>query len=242
MSIRSAGLVALLVTLSLPGLSAAQQPGEWLVAPYIWASDVSWDTAARGDGDLPFSELADKIDGAGLIRVEYTRNQIGFTFDYVGMSLSERRSIGPVGLQANLDLTTFEAGAFYRPSATDQGIDIIAGIRNMDVDSYAIVTIGDTQPQRFDTGDSFADVYFGARYLHRFNDAWDFSIRGDYGLGGSDGALNIMTGVGWRSRGAFGMSLVYRHFEFDFDQRVEGEPATSEFSFSGPALGFLFRF
>jgi hypothetical protein len=246
MRFSKAGAIPVLAALVLPGLSHGQQLGEWLVAPYIWASDVSWDTAERGGGDIPFGDLVDKLDGAGLIRVEYTRNKIGFTFDYIGMSLSERRSfeIGPVlnVLQANLDLTTFEAGAFYRPSATDHGFDFIAGIRNMDVDSNVILTIGDTQPQRFDTGDSFADVYLGARYLHRFNDAWDFSIRCDYGFGGSDGALNIMTGVGWRSRGVFGMSLVYRHFEFEFDQRIEGETATSEFAFSGPALGFLFRF
>jgi hypothetical protein len=249
MRIRSAGLAVLLVTLSLPTLSSAQQPGEWLVAPYIWASDVSWDLAARGDGTVEFSDLVDKMDGAGLIRVEYTRNKIGFTFDYIGMSLSDGRRFstpGPlpidIDIRADLDMTVFESGVFYRPSATDSGIDVIGGIRYTSTDSSLIVTPGDTQPQRYDAGDSFSDVYIGARYLHRFNDAWDFSIRGDYGFGGSDGALNVIAGVGWRSRGVFGMSLVYRHFAFEFDERVDGEPATSEFSFSGPALGFLFRF
>ena len=67
-------------------------------------------------------------------------------------------------------------------------------------------------------------------------------MRGDYGFSGSDGALNFAAGVGWRSQGNFGMSLVYRYLSFDFDQRVDGEPATSEYTFSGPALGFLFRF
>jgi hypothetical protein len=249
MQYRRTGLAALLLAFSLPGVSAAQQPGEWLVAPYLWASDVGWDLSARGDGTVAFSDLVDKIDGAGLIRVEYTRNKIGFTFDYVGMSLSDGRRFstpGPlpvdVNVRADLDMTVFESGVFYRPSARDHGVDIIGGIRYTDTDTTLIVTPANTQPQRFDGGDSFTDIYIGARYLHRLNDAWDFSVRGDYGFGGSDGALNLLAGVGWRSRGSFGMSLVYKHQSFEFDERIDGEPATSEFDFTGPALGFLFRF
>jgi hypothetical protein len=249
MSTSKAGLVALIVALALPGLSAAQQPGQWLVAPYLWASDVGWDLSARGDGTVAFSDLVDKIDGAGLIRVEYTRNKIGFTFDYVGMSLSDGRRFstpGPlpvdVNVRADLDMTVFESGVFYRPSARDHGVDIIGGIRYTDTDTTLIVTPANTQPQRFDTGDSFTDIFVGARYLYRINEAWDVSVRGDYGFGGSDGALNLLAGVGWRSRGAFGMSLVYKHQSFEFDERVDGEPTTSEFDFTGPALGFLFRF
>lgn len=243
------GLAAVLVAVSLPNVAYAQQPDEWLVAPYLWASDVGWDLSARGDGTVAFSDLVDKIDGAGLIRVEYTRNKIGFTFDYLGMSLSDGRRFstpGPlpvnVDIRAGLDLTVFETGVFFRPSARDHGIDIIGGFRYTDADSNLIVTSGDTQPQRFDTGDSFTDIFIGARYLHRINETWDFSVRGDYGFGGSDGALNFLAGVGWRSRGSFGMSLVYKYQSFEFDERVDGEPARSEFNFTGPALGFLFRF
>ncbi len=249
MRYRKTGLAALLALFSMPGVSAAQQPGEWLVAPYIWASDVGWDISSRGDGTVAFSDILDKLDGAGLIRVECTRNKIGFTFDYVGMSLSDSRRIstpGPVpvdiSIRAGLDLTVFETGVFYRPSATDNGLDIIGGIRYIDADSDLIVTPGSTQPQRFDTGDSFTDFFVGARYLYRINDTWDVSARGDYGFGGTDGALHFVAGVGWRSRGPFGMSLVYKYQSFEFDQRVDGEPATSEFDFTGPALGFMFRF
>ena len=249
MRVSKAGLLPLMAALVLPGLASAQQPGQWLVAPYLWASDVGWDLPARGDGTVAFSDLVDKIDGAGLIRIEYARNKIGFTFDYIGMSLSDGRRFstpGPlpvdISVRAGLDLTVFESGAFYRPSATDNGFDFIGGLRYTDVDSSLIVTPANTQPQRFDTGDSFTDIYFGARYLHRLTESWDFSLRGDYGFGGSNGALNLAAGVGWRSRGTFGMALVYRHLAFDFNDRVDGQPTRSELDFKGPALGFLFRF
>jgi hypothetical protein len=248
MNIRKSSLAAVLTLLVLPGLSAAQDR-PWLVAPYLWTADVSWDVAARGSGGVEFSDLVDKLDGAALIRIEYVRNKIGFTFDYVSLSLSDRTNIstpGPlpvsININASTDLTVFEAGAFYRPSATDSGFDILAGIRDTDVEGTVIVTPQNTASQRFDADKGFTDIYVGARYLHRFTESWDFSVRGDYGFGGSDGALNFMTGVGWRSKGSFGMTLAYRHLEFDIDQKVEGEAATSEYSFSGPALGFLFRF
>ena len=248
MKIRKPALLVLSSILLLPAMSQAQQ-GQWLVAPYIWATDVGWDVSSRGSGSVAFNDLVDKIDGAGLIRVEYVQNQFGLTFDYVGMSLSDGRRFsipGPVpvdvNVRANMDQTLFEAGAFWRPSMTDSGVDLLAGLRSADIDSTLIVTPGNTQPQRVDAGDSFTDIYVGARYLHRLTEAWDFSVRGDYGFGGSDGAVNIIAGVGWRSRGVFGMALVYRYLSFDFDDRIEGERVTSKFDYSGPALGFLFRF
>lgn len=248
MKIRNTGLAVLMSLVLMPVVSSAQQ-GEWLVAPYIWAANVSWDLAARGDGTVEFSDIVDKLDGAALIRIEYVRNKIGFTFDYVDMSLSDRTNIstpGPlpisVAIRADVDLSVLETGAFYRPSATDSGVDVLAGIRDTNVDSSLIVTPANLPTERFDTGKGFTDIYVGARYLHRLNESWDFSVRGDYGFGGSDGALNLMASVGWRSRGSFGMSLAYRHLAFDLDQKVEGEAVTNEFEFSGPALGFLFRF
>lgn len=244
---RTAALVILACGLS--GAAAAQDRGDWLVAPYLWASDVSWDVGSRGDGAVAFSDLVDKIDGAGLIRVEYARNKIGFQFDYVSMSLSDKQRIttpGPapvdLAVRADVDLTVFEAGVFYRPSATDQGIDVLAGVRDTDVDSVLLVTPATMPTERYDAGNGFTDIYVGARYLHRFNESWDLSVRGDYGFGGSEGALNVMAGVGWRSSGSFGLAVAWRHLDFDVDHKVDGEAATSNYTFSGPALGFLFRF
>lgn len=248
MRLKRIGLAVLSLGLLAPGLAAAQQTN-WLVAPYIWASDVGWDISSRGSGSVAFSDLVDKLDGAGIVRVEYVQDTFGLTFDYVGISLSDSRRIstpgpGPIDIdiRSGVDMTVFEGGAFWRPSRTDSGFDLLAGLRNVDVDTNLIVTPGDTQPQRFDADSSFTDLYVGARYLHRFTQTWDAVIRADYGFGGSEGALNIVVGLGWRSAGTFGMALAYRHLSFDIDQRIAGEPTTNEFDFKGPALGFLFRF
>lgn len=248
MKIRYLGYKALLLLFLVPGVSAAQE-GEWLVAPYIWASDVSWDLAAGPAGGIDFDGIVDKLDGAGLIRIEYVRNKLGFTLDYISMSLSDGRGFttpGPlpigINVRAEVDLKVLEVGAFYRPSASDSGVDYLIGIRDTDNDATLLVTPTNAPTERIDTNAGFTDVFLGARYLHRINDSWDFSARGDYGFGDSDGTLNLIAGVGWRSSGVFGMSLLYRHMEMEFDQTVDGEAATSELDMSGPMLGFLFRF
>jgi hypothetical protein len=242
------GFAALVAASFMPGVAGAQQ-GSWLVAPYLWASNISWDISSRGDGNIAFSDLTDKIDSAGIIRVEYARDQFGVTFDYIGISLSDRRRITAPGqvpinidIQSKVDTSIVETGGFWRPSRTDSGVDILAGLRFIDANSDLIFTPGDTQPQRYDAASSATDIYVGARYLHRLTETWDFSVRGDYGFGGTEGAVNIVASLGWRSGGAFGMALGYRHLAFDIDERIEGESATNEYDFTGPALGFMFRF
>jgi len=249
MKFRQFACKVVLVLLMSPGLSVAQQPGEWLVAPYIWATDVSWDLAERGTGDISFSNIVDKLDGAGLIRIEYARNKLGFTLDYIGMSLSDSTQIStpgplPIGIniRADIDLQILEVGTFYRPSASDSGVDFLIGIRDAENDATLLLTPINAPTERIDTSSGFTDIFLGARYLHRMNDRWDFNIRGDYGFGDSDGTLNLIAGVGWRSAGTFGMSLMYRYMAMEFDQKVDGETATTELDMSGPALGFLFRF
>jgi len=244
----SAKIRLLSLLILAPGFTAAQE-GEWLVAPYIWATDVSWDLAERGTGSISFSNIVDKLDGAGLIRVEYARDKLGFTLDYIGLSLSDSTTFmtpGPlpigVDVRADIDVTILEVGTFYRPSASDNGVDFLLGIRDLETDATLMLTPINAPTERADTSSGFTDIFLGARYLHRMNDRWDFNIRGDYGFGDSDGTLNLIAGVGWRSAGTFGMSLMYRHMAMEFDQNVDGETATTELDMSGPALGFLFRF
>ncbi len=248
MKIGNVGLWTLLLLTLAPGLSAARE-GEWLVAPYIWATDVSWDLASGSAGGVDFKGIVDKLDGAGLIRVEYVRNKLGFSLDYIGMSLSDGTTLttpGPlpvaIDVRAELDLTVLEVSTFYRPSANDSGVDYLIGIRDTDNDATLLVTPINAPTQRIDTNTGFTDVIVGARYLHRINDNWDFSARADYGFGDSDGTLNLLAGIGWRSSGSFGVSLLYRHMAMEFDQKVDGEAATTDLDMSGPMLGFLFRF
>ena len=121
-------LFAALLLAMTPALTAAQE-SEWLVAPYLWLSDVTLDQSSGVSGGISASDLLDVSDSAGMIRIEGARNRWGFTFDYLWVGVSEGVSI-PLpppfigfSLLAELDVSVVELGGFFRPSGTDSGVD-----------------------------------------------------------------------------------------------------------------------
>ena len=235
--------------LSLTPAPAVAQDAEWLVAPYLWLTDVTLDQSSGASGGISASDLLDISDSAGMIRIEAARNRWGFTLDYLWVGVSEGVSI-PLpppftgfGLAAELDVSVVELGGFFRPSGTDSGIDFLFGVRNLNVDrTFLFIPGGGGPTQRSDSDSTFTDVYGGARFLHRINDKWDMNLRGDYGFGDSEGSLNLLASVGFRFNSTFALNLGYRHFEIEFEETVTGGVETTDISLSGPFLGFLFRF
>jgi hypothetical protein len=246
--IRNVSFSLLLLLLLAPPVSVAAET-EWLVAPYIWLSDITLDQSSGVSGGISASDLLDKTDSAGMIRIEAARNRWGFTADYLWVGLSESVTI-PLpppflgfGLNAELDVSIFELGGFFRPSGSDSGIDYLFGLRNINVDKtlIAIPPLGGPA-QRFDGDSDFTDVFGGARYLHRINDNWDLNLRGDYSFGDSEGTWNLLAGIGYRFNKTFALNLGYRHLAIEFEDNVSGGVETTDIELSGPLLGFLFRF
>ena len=85
MKIRNVGLAALATLTLVPAVAPAQQ-GDWLVAPYIWTADVSWDLAARGDGSVALSDfgLADSVEAIARGGQVRHRSDVGQTADSSG--------------------------------------------------------------------------------------------------------------------------------------------------------------
>lgn len=244
--IRRVNLWMALLLLLAP-LSSTAAETEWLVAPYIWLSDIALDQSSGVSGGISASDLLDNADSAGMIRIEAARNRWGFTLDYLWVAVSGGRTLPlpPPGLNliAELDVGIAELGGFFRPSGTDSGIDYLFGVRNVNVEKTLLATpVGGGPTQRFDSDSDFTDVYGGARYLHRFNDNWDLNLRGDYSFGDSEGTWNLLASVGYRFNKTFALNLGYRHLAIEFENTISGGVETTDIEMSGPLLGFLFRF
>ncbi len=238
----------IVVLLALSPLASAAAETEWLVAPYIWLPDITMDQSPGGSGGISGSDLLDKTDSAGMIRIEAARNRWGFTVDYLWIAVSDGATIPlPPPLGANLivelDASLIELGGFFRPSGTDRGVDYLFGVRNINIEKTLLATpVGGGPTQRFDGDSDFTDVYGGARYLYRINDNWDLNLRGDYSFGDSEGTWNLLASVGYRFNKTFALNLGYRHLVIEFEENVSGGVTTTDIEFSGPLLGFLFRF
>lgn len=241
-------LIAVLVLILMPLVSTADET-EWLVAPYAWLSDVTLDQSSGPGGSISASDLLDKSDAVGMIRVEAARNRWGLTLDYVFLSVSDGVFLPspplPVSLDVIVDLDTsiVELGGFYRPSGNYSGVNYLFGIRNINTEETLLLTPGGGGPtQRFDSDETFTDVYAGVRYLHRFDDKWDLALRGDLSFGDSEGTLNLLASVGYRFNSTFALNLGYRHLAIEFEDSSSGVSETIDIEMSGPLLGFLFRF
>lgn len=246
---KSAICVAALIFLSRGATAAGDT--EWLVAPYLWYPGISLSQSSdSGGGGISASNLLEKTDAVGMIRIEAARNKWGFMLDYIYLSLSDEGVFdlpspfnATFNLRAELTVSVFEAGGFYRPSGNDQGVDYLFGLRTISTEKTLLATPQIGGPtQRFDGDADVTDVFLGARYLHRFTDHWDLTIRGDYSFGDSDGTTNLIGSAGYRFNDLFGMNLGYRFTNIEFEDTVDGERETTELEFSGPYLGFLFRF
>ena len=242
-------LAALFLCLA-PGFAAAATT-EWLVAPYGWLPSVSVDQTfddgsddGTGDGD---AEVLSKIDFAVMLRLEAARGHWGAMLDYIYVSLADQTVYAPlpvinIGIDGDLDLEVLELGGFYRLEPEPRGLDLLLGLRRINVDLGIGLTPADQPPRALVVAAEIDDVFAGARYRLPLGERWHASLRADYGFGDSDGTLNVIAGIGARFTESIGMNLGYRYANIEFRQDLEGEQERTDISLSGPFVGLAVRF
>jgi hypothetical protein len=242
--------VTLAAALLLPLPAQAEDQG-WLVAPYAWLPSITLDSSAEdsGGGGISASELIDKTDAAGMIRLEAGRNRFGVLVDYIFLGVSDTAFTDAlpgfpqgVDFRAELDLTVLELAGIYRLGERDAGVDLLFGARRIGSEQTLLATPTNSVTQRRDIDESYTDVMLGARYQHQFNDRWHAAIRGDISFGDSEGTLNGLVSIGYNVAGPFTIVLGYRHASLEYEDTVEGITETTEIDLSGGFLGAAFRF
>ncbi len=245
------GPVRILVLLALWPASASAQKTEWLIAPYGWLPAVTLGQSSDGSGGgVSGSDLLEKTDTAGMIRVEAARGRWGISLDYLFLALSDDQTvpltfpIAPAAsIRSDLDLGVLELSAAFRPSGDSEGVSLLVGLRNIQADKTLLVIPLPAAPPASFVGDAnTTDVMLGARYLHRVNDRWDLTVRGDYSFGDSEGALNAVASAGFRFNQAFALQFGYRYFDLEYEDTATGTTEKTEIDLSGSFIGFVFRF
>lgn len=238
---------------------------DWQVAPYLWAADVGLDLTINGDPALgatvPFSDIVDKLDSAFMLHAEGigSDSNIGGFIDIISMSLSDSSitAVGPGGpilgdltVATDLSLNVYEGGGILRfgDLDTDRTImDILLGIRYVDVEQNLNITLpgpgGTPIDRRIKVSET--DAMIGIRVLGRFSDRFGYRLRGDISDLGTDGIVNLLAGVnyGFGQTQLFSMEVGYRYLSMDLSENLNnGASSSSEITFSGPIVGFVFSF
>ena len=241
-----------LATLTLclaPGLAAADT--EWLLAPYGWLPTVSvdqtFDDGSDGGSSGGGAEVLSKLDFAVMLRAEVARGSWGAMLDYIYVSLADQTTYSPlpavdIGIDGDLDLEVLELGGVYRLAGEAGGLDLLLGLRRIDVDLGIVLTRLDRPPRPLQVAAEIDDAFIGARYRLPFGERWNATLRADYGFGDSNGTLNVIAGVGVRFSQTVGMHAGYRHANIEFEEVLQGAREETDITLSGPFVGLTFRF
>lgn len=245
---RYARITPVAVALLIPcGAAGAQGRWDWIVAPYVWAVDISTDletpppASAVVSRRLSFGDVVDKLDGAFQMHAEGQGEHFGLfaDFTYLGLSQDATRRI----FQADSDLDTrlFEAAAVWSPGGQRfTGAEVFAGLRYLDLDIASTITptgpLG--VPQfRVELDESFNDFMFGARYTWAFGGRWGLTLRADGSWGDTDGTWNTSIVANYKMKsGAWYFG--YRYLDVD----AQARSVSTDLVIKGPAIGYGFAF
>jgi len=255
-----AAIAALGVCLWLPaGETQAADSWEWSLTPYLWASSVGTKVTEDGivisDNEVSFSDLLSNVDFAFAFRAEGRRGRAGFLFDFFFIDLAASGTVPehedpeapPPGSVIDLDLDQLilEGGGFYRLSGEETGLDVIFGARWISMDEVINVTlpIPPAPTQTMTSSPSLIDGFLGLRYAGRFGNKWGYSIRGDVATGGTELTLNgqALFNYQFGQSGKYGLHFGYRYMDMEIKESVEGVEIETELTYSGPVLGFMFK-
>ena len=139
-------------------------------------------------------------------------------------------------VELDVDQGLYEVGGFYRPGGQENGFDVLAGVRLLQLDDALTVTLPIGASDTEKSHSSLTDGFIGVRYSDRLSNRLGYQIRIDFASGDTDSTWNTVAGltVGVGKKGNKNLIFGYRRLDFDLkDQEVE-----SQLEMSGPFFAF----
>jgi len=242
-------------------LGAAASPAraadwDWILTPYVWGSNVKADVFVKDEPvfgqDLSFSDLIDNLNAGFQLHFEGRRSKAGFFLDLTYLSVSDSETTpanpplpGGTVLGVDIDTTLFEAAGFYRPSGETHGLDLLLGIRVIDLKMELDITPPTPLPStRIDGSGTFTDAFAGLRYSVPLGQRWTLAVRGDAGAGDTDLTWNVsgLFAFHFGKDNRYNALMGYRHMEIEVEETSGAITVKTEVTMSGPIAGFAFRF
>jgi len=254
--VRNLSLAVAAATASLAGGAASAEEWQWSVTPYVWATDLSvdLDVADRSlvDAEVPFADLAEKLDGAALVRIEGVRGHHGMAFDLFDVELVDTgivdlpgQSGADLGLDAAVGLTILDLAGVYDVDGNREGFSVVYGARVIeqrnDID-VAVRHDGFTIASRsFDATDRLVDGLIGFRYFRALPRNFSYEFAADVSTGDTELTWSAGPTVGYTfgAEDRYQVTAGYRHMDVDFDTP---EHVRADMSMSGLSVGFRIDF
>ena len=221
----------------------SQEPIQWSVTPYIWASDTKVNLTLRdeslGGDKISFKDLLDTLDSAFMINVEGGRGHWSLFGDLTYLETSDTKERKLLVIDTNSKQTVLDTGVAYWPSGVGTPLSLIGGLRYTGFEDRYTFSIGDTPVSQQRNSNDYYDALLGVRYRFDMSERWSLLTHADFSFGDSKGTFllraNFAYTVGKRQQNRILLGYQYKQAEFR-----DGD-LTTDFSYQGPMAGFNFR-
>jgi hypothetical protein len=241
---RSKLIQALLVGILTFGSSLAQAQEsdadngwQFAIAPYIWGTDVGGKTQSGLPIDVSVNDLFDNLEGVFMAAFEARKNKWMILTDFIYLDLATSQQVGPLPIDANLEGTVFHLAGGYNLYQEKSRLDLIFGVRNLDLDLGLNTAIMNTPVSLSRSGNNL-DAIIGVKGQLTFSKRWYLPYYLDVGTGDSDLSWQATAGISFRAAKWVDLALVYRYLEWEF----KSDKLLQDINFGGPAFGAIFRF
>ena len=260
MQSRTAATLTLLLVLRgatpvLAQVESAESQDQWQYtgAIYLWGADVGGRTINGSEVEVGFSDLVDNLEMAFMGAFAARKNDWSVLADLIYLDLNASKSadlsipVGPIQIPVtsgtNLDLKSLVlhfAGGYELHSESNFRVDLIGGVRYLDLDMdlfLELESLGPGQSRTVSESVTAWDGIIGLKGRSAIGEQWYFPYYLDIGAGQSDFTWQASAGAGFQAGNSWDVTLLYRHLEWDLDStRI-----IDDVNFSGPVLGFVFR-
>jgi len=258
-------LVTSLVVLTAAGRASAQagsgtvarvsaKPGstEWelRLTPYFWDAAMEGDVSVQGnsqDVNRSYGDAFDSLDHLELGMVFHLEAESGGFSMLTDVNYLAFEDELDGGEEVEVRQEIYELGCAFtifdeqlaRGKTNRLRLDVLGGLRvhefgaEVEVPSLGV----DAQSNR-----ECIDAFFGARARYELGDHLFAFLRGDFGLGESDGAWNAMGGLDVRFNRHFAVELGYRWYSLNFDEGSASRKFVYDLLLHGPVFGMTFTF
>ncbi|MFN7054444.1 hypothetical protein [Hyphomonas sp.] len=238
-------IAAMAAGMAAPAHAQATEGWSGQVTPYIWGAGFSGEVRPVAGGPVfevkeSVFEVLDDLEGAFFLTGLARRGDLVIVGDISWSSSSRTESPGqglpPVKGSVDSLFATVVAGRRIQ-AQSDQTIDFLAGVRVWDIDATADVQ---GLPLSASRSVSLIDPVIAVRFNRQHTNGFSTIAYGDiggFGVGADFSAQAAVT-VNYAINEQAYVSGGYRYVHLDYEKRG----ARIDIRFSGPLLGFTWRF
>jgi hypothetical protein len=252
-------IVLMSLTSALPALAEGKTPGQnelqFFTQFNLWTPDITTETTTGTEIKIGIDDIIENLDLVYMGTFGASKGKWTFLTDviYLDLDHSDNYTLfdSPV---ASLDLTNIEMTAWivtpmvvYNVLETDRvTLGFLAGARYLhlkletDTTTTLRMPLTTTESSGSSSGDAWNGIV-GVRGKFSLSGKWYVPYLFDVGTGDTDLTWQAFAAIAYRFE-RVGLSLGYRHLEWQFDEGDAGGDLIDKLYISGPMVGIKYWF